>query len=105
MHNNPILLKMTDIEGLLVSVEKKASAMASNLLTLNKKNQDLQNKLMAVLKELEDKEGLINELKEQNEVLTIAKTLNKDTNSHHSYERIDELVKDIDKCLTLLHKQ
>ena len=90
---------MTLISGIEYKVRK--------LLELKEKNNIIINTLSDQNKELneqiEDQKLLINKLKEQIEKIKIAKSLENSDGSIEAKTKINELVREIDKCIGLLN--
>lgn len=65
---------------------------------------DLQIQVDEVRNALRDKEREIDVLEESNKTLKIAKSLTGTEDRTDAKQRINELVREIDKCIALLHK-
>ncbi len=95
---------MSDIKGRLVEIEKKINhliekqkeLLAQNSV-LNKKNEELSVKL-------EEKEEMIRELKDKNNYIKISQSVKQSEGTTDVKIKIDELVREIDKCIGLLNK-
>ena len=95
---------MSDIKGRLVEIEKKINHLIekqNNLLeqnsVLNRKNEELSVKL-------EEKEEMIRELKDKNNYIKISQSVKQSEGNTDVKIKIDELVREIDKCIGLLNK-
>jgi len=96
---------MQNIDELIKSLEMKATELANRVVYLDNQNKKLdeENKNLSQQIVLKDKD--ISKLNEEKEVLTLANSLKEENgNGSESKERINEIVKEIDKCLTILNK-
>lgn len=98
------IMKMTEVEALIFTINKHAKSLVAAKVLLQDENKRLKekNSQLEALVELKTKE--IKELKEKNEVIRIAKTLESGEKSADTKKKLNELVREIDKCITLLNR-
>lgn len=93
---------MEEINFLLDELAKKAERVSSQNSALHAENEQLQVKMSNLELQLTEKDRIINDLKRKTEVLKISGVLANEEKDKGSRQRIDELVREIDKCITLL---
>ncbi len=93
---------MEQIIELLDKLEKKAEKVSYEKSILNAENERLLNKISILEEQTLEKDKIINELKRKTEVLKISGALGNLDKDRGSRARIDDLVREIDKCITLL---
>ena len=86
----------------------KINKHIDGLVAINKKllmeNANLKNDISTLKANISQKEEQLNKLKKEHEVLSIAKSLSGDGESNKEAKlKINELVREIDKCISLLH--
>src|SRR5687767_7529153 len=97
---------MADLELTLTSLQSKIE----KIVHLHKKLQDdyskVVNEKQQLHKTIEEQRTAISKLEEKNKTIKLAKTLtdNNENNSTELKYRINELVREIDKCIALLNK-
>lgn len=83
----------------------KLANLISKLDDLESQNLILSQKLSYNSLTLEKKDQSIDDLKEKNRILKISSSLNQvDGNDKSSKKQINDLVREIDKCIALLNK-
>jgi len=95
MEKNSIILS-----GLEYKI-KKIVDLQNNTLS---ENQKLKQELHDIKHLIENQKVIINNFKEKTKVLMIAKTLESGKDSYQAKLKINELVREIDKCIALLNK-
>lgn len=80
---------------------KKLITRHNNLIT---DHSELLEKQKSLLETLENQNNLIEQLKEKNRNLKIAKSVKLEEGNGEVKNKIDELVREIDKCIGLLNK-
>ncbi|MFN3916231.1 MAG: hypothetical protein ACK4K0_00700 [Flavobacteriales bacterium] len=95
---------MEKTSQLFVSVNEGVTLLISRFKQLKQENSELKTEINYLKNQLETKEKSFFELEEKYRVLKMEKTLegNQDTSSIRI--QIDELVKEVDKCIELLQK-
>lgn len=95
---------MSEVEDLLERVERKAEALVRENATLRDKIGDLDRKGEEMQKAIKDKDILINNLTEQNKILKLGNALTQKGDSTEIKLKINQLIRDIDKSLSLMTK-
>lgn len=68
-------------------------------------NQQLKEKLLSLQQKLENEQKNVSELKDKNKILKLSASLKgEEQDAKAARERINELVREIDKCIALLNK-
>ncbi|MBO4587330.1 MAG: hypothetical protein J5711_00310 [Bacteroidales bacterium] len=95
---------MSEVEDLLSRIEERVSQLVAE-------NQQLRDKISLLGKDqdamqtaIKDKDILINNLTEQNKILKLGNALAQKGDSTEIKLRINQLIKDIDKSLSLMTK-
>lgn len=95
---------MSEVEDLLARIEERVSQLVAE-------NQELRDKISLLGKDqdamqeaIKDKDILINNLTEQNKILKLGNALAQKGDSTEIKLRINQLIKDIDKSLSLMTK-
>lgn len=95
---------MSEVEDLLARIEERVSQLVAE-------NQELRDKISLLGKDqdamqeaIKDKDVLINNLTEQNKILKLGNALAQKGDSTEIKLRINQLIKDIDKSLSLMTK-
>ena len=82
----------------------KLETLISRIDDLENQNLVLSRKLSDSVLNLNQKDINIDELKEKNRILKISSSLNNDGSDKSSKKQINDLVREIDKCIALLNK-
>lgn len=98
------IMKMTEVEALILNINKYAKSLVEAKGILQDENKKLREKNSQLETLVEQKTKEIKGLKEKNEVIRIAKTLESGEKSTDAKKKINELVREIDKCITLLNR-
>lgn len=95
---------MSEVEDLLARIEERVNQLVAE-------NQELRDKISLLGKDqdamqeaIKDKDILINNLTEQNKILKLGNALAQKGDSTEIKLRINQLIKDIDKSLSLMTK-
>ncbi|MEI6577055.1 MAG: hypothetical protein WCO63_12835 [Bacteroidota bacterium] len=94
---------MTESNELIDSIQQKVKALISQCSTVqkeHKKMQDLINKKEAII--IEQKQN-IKQLEDKITILKITKSLEKGKENSDARRRINEMIKEIDKCIGLIN--
>ena len=95
---------MGDLSLIVVNLQSKVK----KLVIQHKKTQDDNDKLLKererMLMLIDDYKNTINKLEENNKVIKLAKTLSEKGNTVEVKFKINELVREIDKCIALLNR-
>ena len=96
---------MSDVEDMLERIEKKVETLVQENQALRDKVGDLNTSCKNMQRAIEDKETLINNLTEQNKILKLGNALAQKGDSTEIKLKINQLIKDIDKSLSLLTRK
>lgn len=91
---------------LLVIINKVKILLGDNQ-QLKNEIEKLKNSNLALLKDADEKNNLIKELKEKNQMLTLAKSISGEEEPLKKTElkrKLNEYIKEIDKCITMLNE-
>ena len=92
-----------DVLGLKIAeVGAGINQLLSKIKLLENENRILKKELEAIQNQNHQYVVKMKEMEEENELLIIAKRLNNDQETTDIKERIDELVREIDQCISLL---
>ena len=95
---------MSDANKLVDAIRTKTGIIISKLRSMDNENRQLRQKLEESLRIIEDQNKIIEELKIKNTNLKIVKTIKQEEGNRDVKITIDELVREIDKCIRLLNK-
>jgi len=95
---------MSDVKRLVDQINIKISKLVEIKQSLLTENENLQKKQEEFLQQIESKNKIIEELKNKNEILTIAKKVKQPEGNSDVKRKIDEMVREVDKCIELLNK-
>ena len=88
------------IQNLTVKVEKLVQRQSDLVL----ENTELRHKNVELEQLVNDQKNALTELQEQNKVVKIAKAVTEDDHDRKEQrKRLNELVREIDKCIALLN--
>ena len=85
-------------------LQNKLERLVSKYQEVNSANLQLKEKLLSLQEQFEKEQKSVSELKEKNKILKLSVSLHgeeQDTNA--ARQRINELVREIDKCIALLN--
>lgn len=96
---------MNTAEPTISGIKQKINALALQKKELANRVSSLEKKLSAIEITAKEQREELDSISENNKVLTMAKTL-KSTNQEAagSKQKINELVREIDRCIALLNK-
>lgn len=95
---------MQDLTILISGIEFKLRKLIAKTNQLKIENLQLSKKNEEHLKIIENQNITIKELEEKYKVLKIAKSIENKTNSFDQKIKINEMLREIDKCIGLLNK-
>lgn len=95
---------MASADFLVNNIAEKARKLIAKHNDLIAENAELKAKQKNLLESLENQNKLIEQLKEKNRNLKIAKSVKLEEGNGEVKNKIDELVREIDKCIGLLNK-
>lgn len=94
---------MEELDVQLANLQKKLQLLLKQNQVLSKENASLKNENNTLNAALRNKDILLEKLQQQIDAVKI-NTMNwDDTEKQQLQKRIDEYLKDIEKCLSLLH--
>lgn len=96
--------EMSEIETLLVSIQSNSQRLVVEKANLLYENQQLKSTISELEQLIEQQTNQINLLKELNEKSKIEATLEEGDRNISAKTKIDVLVLEIDKCITLLNR-
>ena len=88
------------VSGLEYKVKKIVDLQNQTLIENQKLKQEIQNNKLIV----ENQKVIIKDLEEKLKVLKVVKTLESGKDTYQTKVKINELVREIDKCIALLNK-
>lgn len=95
---------MADINGLVTGIEIKVKKLIALNRSLADENSQLKEKQVELINKAEEQKIIIEQLKDKNNYLKIAKSVKQFEGNADVKSKIDELVREIDKCIGLLNK-
>jgi regulator of replication initiation timing len=95
---------MSDLSGLVSGIEAKLKKLIAVNTSLASENSGLKLRQTDFIKKIEEQEKYIEHLTEKNNYLKIAKSVKQAEGNAEIKKKIDELVREIDKCIGLLNK-
>lgn len=95
---------MKDIYENLVAIENKIRNLVNENQDLNAQNQELAEKQARLMEIIDNQKNNISELEEKNKLLKITKSIETGKGAVDAKLRINELVRELDKCIGLLNK-
>ena len=102
---NLLSAHMSEVESIIQTIKNKAELLGNQKIELTSKLNKLEVENAGLQSKLDDQQQRFDELKEKNNVLKMAKSLSDSgEKSTEAKRRINELVKEIDKCIALLNK-
>jgi len=94
---------MKEAEQLIISIDNKVK----HLVSLRKKDQDeiqsLRNKILEYQNIMNDQQQTITQLEEKIKIIKITKSLEKGKENIDAKKKINEMVREIDKCIGMLN--
>ena len=86
-------------------LQNKLERLVSKHQEVKSANQLLKEKLMSLQEQLEKEQQNVSELKDKNKILKLSASLHGEVqDTQAARQRINELVREIDKCIALLNK-
>ena len=95
---------MSDVDKLVLQINDKIKKLINVKQTLLIENENLVKKQEELLQQVESKNKRIEELKNKNSNLSIADKVKQLEGNSDVKLKIDEMVREIDKCIELLNK-
>lgn len=89
----------------LVKIRESVELMSAENTELREKNNHLSQQIQELQKTIELQKNALYELKEENKMIKLAKEMSSTNADVHDLKiKINELVRDIDKCIDLLNE-
>ncbi len=102
---NLLSAHMSEVASIIQTIRNKAELLGTQKIELTHKLKKLEEENADLQSKLDDRQKQFEELKDKNNVLKMAKSLGESgEKSTEAKKRINELVKEIDKCIALLNK-
>ena len=95
---------MNDIAAITGTIRTKVNKLITAVHSLEIENKKLKEKQEELLQTIENKNKSIAELHDNNKIALIADSIKQTEGSSDVKEQIDEMVREIDKCIELLNK-
>ncbi|HNY07929.1 MAG TPA: hypothetical protein PKL64_07530 [Bacteroidales bacterium] len=95
---------MKNINLLVSGIEFKTRKLVNSYKDIQNEITQLNEKIKSLQHTIEEQKEVIKNLEEKNKTIKIAKTLDKGKETLDSRLKINELVREIDKCIDLLNK-
>jgi len=95
---------MSEIKGRLNEIEEKIRQLIAMQNSLSGQNSLLIEKNEALLSTIEEQEKMIMQLNDKNNYIKISQSVKQSEGNADVKNKIDELVREIDKCIGLLNK-
>lgn len=95
---------MSEIKGHLNEIEEKIRQLIAMQNSLSGQNSLLIEKNEALLSTIEEQEKMIMQLNDKNNYIKISQSVKQSEGNTDVKNKIDELVREIDKCIGLLNK-
>lgn len=95
---------MSDLGTLVSGIEYKVRTLTGHLERCKKEIEQLKERHAEMLGIIEEQKMLIRKLKEKNVQLHLNQSIGKRNDAKDVKEKINELVREVDRCITLLNK-
>ncbi len=95
---------MSDITVMVGAIRNKVNKLVNTIRSLETENLKLKEKQAELASTIDQQNKLIEELNDRNKNALIADSITKTDGSSDVKKRIDEMVREIDKCIELLNK-
>jgi len=95
---------MKDISSLVSGVRKKTEKLVAKQAILTQINENLSNEIEKIKQELTDKNQQISELNNKVKLLNIAKSVGGGESTKEVKLKINEMVREIDKCIAQINR-
>ena len=95
---------MNDIAAITGKIRSKVTKLLTVVHSLEIENGKLKEKQEELIQTIENQNNLIEELQDKNKIILIADSIKQTEGSSDVKGQIDEMVREIDKCIELLNK-
>lgn len=94
---------MEDLVTLVSGIEFKTRALAARFEAISKENEELKKSNQQLLETLEEQKLNVKQLQYKNQIIKIAKAIEKEKGSTNAKFLINELLREVDRCVGLLN--
>jgi predicted nuclease with TOPRIM domain len=94
---------MNDLVTLVSGIEFRTRALKTRFDAIKNENEELRNQNQKLLAELEELKLTFKQLQYKNQIIKIAKAIERDKGSTNAKFLINELLRDVDRCIGLLN--
>jgi len=95
---------MKDADSIISGIETKLKTLIQLHQQTGSEKTELENKIIDLQEIIESQKASINQLEEEHKKLKISRSLETSKGSLDARLKINELVREIDKCIGLLNK-
>lgn len=95
---------MRKVEAIIAAVEAKVHRLGEQKHKAENELSSAKEKLRQMEGKIAELQSQVADLEEKNKVIQVAQSLNSGEGSSDARKRINELVREIDKCIALLNK-
>ena len=95
---------MSGVKDLIGTIRTKVNRLTNVLHSLENENKSLKEKQAELLLTIENQNNILKDLKEKNNSILISETIKQTEGNSDVKKQIDELVREIDRCIELLNK-
>jgi len=100
-----VLKENSSLKNEKIILENEILELKNLLFEVKNDKLDLQNENSTLKSTIDIQRNTLNELKEQNKIIKLAKEMSPDSSDNHELKiKINELVRDIDRCIDLLNE-
>ncbi len=100
-----VLKENSSLKNEKIILENEIIELKNQILGVKNDKLDLQNENSTLKSTIDIQRNTLNELKEQNKIIKLAKEMSPDSSDNHELKiKINELVRDIDRCIDLLNE-
>jgi hypothetical protein len=94
---------MNKVLIIVSKLEEKVKKLVNLHHEISKENKSLKKEISELKNQIEKQKLIIHRLEEKNKVQKISKSLNSGKDTFNAKIKINELVREIDKCISLLN--
>jgi cell division protein FtsL len=100
-----VLRENSSLKNEKIILENEVLELKNQSLSSKNVILELQNEISSLKNTIEIQKNTLNELKEQNKIIKLAKEMSPNQADNHELKiKINELVRDIDRCIDLLNE-
>ena len=94
---------MVDLITLVSGIEFRIRELISRYYAIQTENEQLKSNNEQLLRELDELKHSIKQLQYKNQIIKIAKAIEKEKGSTNAKYQINELLREVDRCIGLLN--